>query len=69
MISKRQQRLVNKSVSPEFEDVKAGGATAFMPFFFAQVTLPHKKTKCKYFKRGTSNLNLSIMEHPDYGIP
>lgn len=69
MLSKRQWSLIEEAVALEFEDAQASGATAFLPHFLAQATLPHKDPKCTYFERGTSKLTLSIMAHPRYGMP
>ncbi|HBN8144588.1 TPA: RepA [Pseudomonas aeruginosa] len=69
MLSKRQRSLIEEAVALEFEDAKSSGATGYLPHFLAQATLPHKDPKCMYFERGTSNLTLSILAHPKYGMP
>lgn len=50
MLSKRQWSLIEEAVALEFEDAQASGATAFLPHFLAQATLPHKDPKCTYFE-------------------
>lgn len=41
----------------------------FMPRAFVQATIPHRRPRELYFRRRNGNLTLTMVGHPNYGLP
>lgn len=69
MLDKRQQSLIDDWVALDLDEFQGACPTAYLPQFLVQSTLPHADPKCTNFERGTSALKLSVVAHPNYGMP
>lgn len=68
-LTKRQEKL--KEAIAIVQDISANDAKTivYYPPYLSKTTLPFRKTEEMTFKRTNGSLEMSIVAHPDYGLP
>lgn len=69
ILTKRQKKL--KEAIAIIQDVSANDAKTivYYPPYLSKTTLPFRKTEEMTFKRTNGSIEMSIVAHPDYGLP
>jgi hypothetical protein len=69
MNRKNLNDLITEALAIEAEEAKRVGTLGFMARIMVQATLPHRKQEGMVFKRTNGDLSLTLIAHPDVGLP
>jgi hypothetical protein len=69
MANDELDKLIRQSLLIEAQETKDAGAVGFMARALTQATMPHRKTSDPVFSRKNGALSLTILAHPDVGLP
>lgn len=69
ILTRRQKKLVEAAAV--IQDISANDAKTivYYPPYLSKTTLPFRKTDEMTFKRTNGSIEMSIVAHPDYGLP
>ncbi len=69
ILTRRQKKLIE--AASVIQDVSANDAKTivYYPPYLSKTTLPFRKTDEMTFKRTNGSIEMSIVAHPDYGLP